>query len=134
MPSPRISLAQLHRATGAARPAPPAQAPFSGQWRFDLQQVDGSSHPTVADLSDRQGALTADEQQAVKATTEHIVEHFPAGSLGKLVLLTDCMSPVSGFEALYQDFVAEMGARGLRLASSGEMLPELIANAGQHRA
>jgi DNA-binding NtrC family response regulator len=52
MPSPRISLAQLHRATGAARPAPPAQAPFSGQWRFDLQQVDGSSHPTVADLSE----------------------------------------------------------------------------------
>lgn len=70
----------------------------------------------------------------VKATTEHIVEHFPAGSLGKLVLLTDCMSPVSGFEVLYQDFITEMGARGLRLASSGELLPELIANAGQHPA
>jgi DNA-binding NtrC family response regulator len=49
---PRISLAQLHRATGAVRPAPPPQGPFSGQWRFDLQQVDGSSHPTVADLSE----------------------------------------------------------------------------------
>ncbi len=52
MSGPRISLAQLHRATGAVRPAPPPQAPFSGQWRFDLQQVDGSSHPTVADLSE----------------------------------------------------------------------------------
>lgn len=52
MSGPRISLAQLHRATGAVRPAPPTQAPFSGQWRFDLQQVDGSSHPTVADLSE----------------------------------------------------------------------------------
>ena len=52
MPGPRISLAQLHRATGATRPAPPTQVPFSGQWRFDLQQVDGSSHPTVADLSE----------------------------------------------------------------------------------
>ncbi len=52
MSGPRISLAQLHRATGAVRPAPPPQGPFSGQWRFDLQQVDGSSHPTVADLSE----------------------------------------------------------------------------------
>jgi len=52
MPSPRISLAQLNRAAGANHPPPPGPAPFSGHWRFDLQQVDGSSHPTVADLSE----------------------------------------------------------------------------------
>ena len=33
-------------------PAAPAPAPFSGRWRFDLQQVDAISHPTVADLSE----------------------------------------------------------------------------------
>jgi transcriptional regulator with GAF, ATPase, and Fis domain len=57
MPTPRISLAQLARSSGQGDPAlraPPSTgpAPLSGQWRFDLQQVDGSSHPTVADLSE----------------------------------------------------------------------------------
>lgn len=52
MPNSRISLAQLMRVTGVSPAAPPVHTPFSGQWRFDLQQVDGSSHPTVADLSE----------------------------------------------------------------------------------
>lgn len=63
----------------------------------------------------------------VKATTEHIVE---ALGPGRLVLLQDCMSPVGGFEAQYQDFLQAMAARGVRIASSGELLPELQANAG----
>ncbi len=46
MSAPRISLAQLLRADPTAPP------PLSGQWRFDLQQADGGSHPTVADLSE----------------------------------------------------------------------------------
>ncbi len=50
MTAPRISLAQLHH-LGAGQP-PAAGAPFSGHWRFDLRQVDASSHPTVADLSE----------------------------------------------------------------------------------
>lgn len=52
MPGTRISLAQLNRIAGASRSTAPSQAPFSGQWRFDLQRVDASSHPTVADLSE----------------------------------------------------------------------------------
>ena len=51
MSNSRISLAQLHRTVGESR-APSSQGPMSGQWRFDLQQVDGNSHPTVADLSE----------------------------------------------------------------------------------
>jgi DNA-binding NtrC family response regulator len=52
MPGTRISLAQLNRIAGTPRSTAPIQAPFSGQWRFDLQRVDASSHPTVADLSE----------------------------------------------------------------------------------
>jgi hypothetical protein len=52
MPNSRISLAQLMRVTGVSPAAPPVHTPFSGQWRFDLKQVDGNSHPTVADLSE----------------------------------------------------------------------------------
>jgi len=64
----------------------------------------------------------------VKATTEHIVENFAAGDLGKLVLLTDCMSPVAGFEAAYAGFLADMRRRGVQIATAAEILPELLAN------
>ncbi|HSW05944.1 cysteine hydrolase [Aquabacterium sp.] len=58
----------------------------------------------------------------VKATTEHIVEHLPGGRLQRLVLLSDCMSPVGGFEAQANDFLAAMQARGVRLATSTDAL------------
>lgn len=64
----------------------------------------------------------------VKATTEHIVDNFAASDLGKLVLLTDCMSPVAGFEAQYQGFVEDMRNRGVRIAQSTELLPLLQGN------
>ncbi|HEU0187623.1 MAG TPA: hypothetical protein VFR06_07000 [Gallionellaceae bacterium] len=65
----------------------------------------------------------------VKATTEHIVENFSAADVRKLVLLTDCMSPVTGFEAQYAAFLADMKARGATLATAAEALPQLMANA-----
>ena len=58
----------------------------------------------------------------VKASTEHIAEHLPGGHLGRIVLLTDCMSPVTGFEAQADGFLAAMQARGLRLMRSTEAL------------
>lgn len=65
----------------------------------------------------------------VKATTEHIADNLPPGSLSKLVLVTDCMSPVAGFDAQYRDFVRDMAARGLQIASATDILPELLSNA-----
>ncbi len=65
----------------------------------------------------------------VKATTEHIVANWDQAHLDRLVLLTDCMSAVSGFETQYQQFIADMRARGLRIASAAEVLPDLLANA-----
>ncbi|WP_342119046.1 cysteine hydrolase [Pseudoduganella sp. OTU4001] len=62
----------------------------------------------------------------VKATTEHIADHIDPR---KLVLVTDCMSPVTGFEAQYLEFAQAMQRRGARLATSGEVLPEWLANA-----
>jgi len=67
----------------------------------------------------------------VKATTEHIVQHFGAAPLSKLVLVTDCMSPVSGFESQYQDFLRAMQAKGVQLAQSGDVLQELLDNASR---
>lgn len=65
----------------------------------------------------------------VKATTEHIIANLPEQHVGRLVLLTDCISPVAGFEVQYHGFLQEMRQRGLRLATSAEVLPELLANA-----
>jgi len=70
----------------------------------------------------------------VKASTEHIADYLEAQqgktALSRLVLLTDCMSPVTGFEAQQRDFLAAMHERGARLATSADVLPELLANAG----
>lgn len=62
----------------------------------------------------------------VKASTEHIVANLDPV---RLTLLTDCMSPVAGFEAQYRAFVADMRAQGVQIAAAAEVLPELLANA-----
>jgi nicotinamidase/pyrazinamidase len=64
----------------------------------------------------------------VKATTEHIVDNLPSGRLDRVILLTDCMSPVGGFEAQAEGFLADMRSRGVKLASSADVLPLLLAN------
>ncbi|RZJ13331.1 MAG: cysteine hydrolase [Acidovorax sp.] len=62
----------------------------------------------------------------VRATTEHIVQHLPrlqaAGARpDHIVLLTDCMSPVPGFEAEHTAFLEAMRAQGMQLANSSEI-------------
>jgi nicotinamidase-related amidase len=67
----------------------------------------------------------------VKATTEHIVEQFGPADASKLVLVTDCMSPVAGFAPQYEAFVRDMLARGVQTATAADVLPELRANAAR---
>ena len=67
----------------------------------------------------------------VKATTEHIVENLAAEDVGRLTLLTDCMSPVAGFEKQHDDFIEDMRGRGVRIAKSTDVIPELLAGASR---
>jgi nicotinamidase-related amidase len=62
----------------------------------------------------------------VKATVEHLVEHGLAGRADRLVLLTDAMSSVGGFEAQQAAFLAAMAQRGARLATTTELLADLV--------
>ncbi|NOV32006.1 isochorismatase family protein [Methylomonas sp. ZR1] len=62
----------------------------------------------------------------VKETINDILQFGAAGLKGKLVILTDCMSPVSGFEAAVEQFFTELRAQGVRLATSAEMALELV--------
>ncbi|WP_425468690.1 cysteine hydrolase family protein [Pigmentiphaga aceris] len=63
----------------------------------------------------------------VRATVEDIADHLPSQRLDKLVLLTDCMSPVGGFDAQQQTFLDNMRKRGLRLCSSADFLSAVAA-------
>lgn len=64
----------------------------------------------------------------VKATMEHLVSNFGQDSVKKIVLLRDCISAVAGFEAQYQAFLTDMQNKGVQIATSVDILPELIAN------
>ena len=64
----------------------------------------------------------------VKATTEHIIDNFGQKSLSNIVLLTDCISPVAGFETQYNDFLKEVQAKGCSLAKSTDLLPDVLSN------
>lgn len=57
----------------------------------------------------------------VRSTTEHIVQHLPTRPGRSIVLLTDCMSPVGGFEAQQQEFLDAMRAQGVRLENSSQI-------------
>ena len=67
----------------------------------------------------------------VKATTEHIAAQFGPARMDRLVLLTDCMSPVAGFEAQQDAFLRALLAQGAQVATSADVLPELLANAAR---
>jgi nicotinamidase-related amidase len=57
----------------------------------------------------------------VKATVEHLLAHGNPGLGGRLVLLTDAMSPVAGFEAQAAAFLADMRRLGVRCQSLAQV-------------
>jgi nicotinamidase/pyrazinamidase len=61
----------------------------------------------------------------VRSTTEHIVQHLPRlqplWQASQVVLLTDGMSPVAGFEAQHRAFLEGMRAAGATLATMNEI-------------
>ncbi|MEP7100372.1 MAG: cysteine hydrolase, partial [Burkholderiales bacterium] len=61
----------------------------------------------------------------VRATTEHIAANLPGGRPQRIALVTDCMSPVSGFAAQHEAFFAEMRALGVELVRSADLRAQL---------
>jgi len=77
----------------------------------------------LAALDSAQMLLVAGEASShcVRATTEHLVQHLPSQRPERIVLLTDCMSPVTGFEAQHAEFLAAMQSHGVQLANSSDI-------------
>lgn len=91
-----------------------AEVPDPADEDTELNQV------LLAELDRFDRVLIAGEagSHCVRATVEHLAAHLPSRRLDKLVLLTDCISPVAGFEAQQAEFLAAMQARGLQLMRS----------------
>lgn len=87
----------------------------------------GTNAALLADLRRAERLYIAGEASShcVRATTEHVVDAFTPEETKRLVLITDCMSPVSGFEAAHDAFLRDMQARGVRLASAEQVVQEL---------
>jgi nicotinamidase/pyrazinamidase len=64
----------------------------------------------------------------VAATLEHLFEEFSAQEISRVVLLKDCMSPVSTFESHAQAFYDRVLARGARMLTSTQALAEISRN------
>lgn len=67
--------------------------------------------------------LVAGEAQShcVAASVQDLMNQFPESRLEKTILLTDCMSPVPGFEAMGQGFLVKARARGLLTSTLAEL-------------
>jgi nicotinamidase-related amidase len=112
--------------------------PWTEHYSAVLAEVPDTDDPatqlnqTLIDQLDRaELLLIAGEASShcVRATAEHIVQNLPTQRLERVVLLTDCMSPVAGFAAQHDQFFADMRVQGVRLATGADLLPELQANA-----
>jgi nicotinamidase/pyrazinamidase len=58
----------------------------------------------------------------VKATVEDIVDNLPGGRPDRIVLLTDCMSPVGGFQSQSDSFLRTMRERGVRSSTTADAI------------
>lgn len=57
----------------------------------------------------------------VAGTVRDLADQLGPDNVHKLVLLTDCTSPVSGFETQGEDFIRELTARGMRTVTSNQL-------------
>jgi nicotinamidase-related amidase len=83
--------------------------------------------PLLEDLGRAERIVIAGEASShcVRATTEHIVDHLPGGRPERITLVTDCMSPVGGFDAQHAAFLAAMRERGVRLLTAKKLRANL---------
>ncbi|GGY22381.1 isochorismatase family protein [Paludibacterium paludis] len=83
--------------------------------RFDRRRV--------ARLAEAECVVVAGEalSHCVASSVRSLVRHLGPSFAGRLVILTDCASPVPGFEDLARGFLEEMTRLGARLASSDSL-------------
>lgn len=90
-----------------------------------------TNHELIEKCRPRSGLLLVAGEAAshcVSATLEHLFEEFSADEIRRVVLLEDCMSPVTGFESHARACHDRVLARGARLLSSAQALVEISSS------
>ena len=83
----------------------------------------GLNRPLLSSLLQAQRLVVAGEASShcVRATMEHLLEHAPADFAQRIVLLTDAMSPVHGFDDQHHAFLQRMHTAGVQLCSTATL-------------
>ena len=119
----------------AAQSVRKGENPWTEHYSAVLAEVPDAEDPRtqlnsalIASLDRADSILIAGEASShcVRATTKHIVAHLPGGRPQRIALVTDCMSPVGGFEAQHDAFFAQMRALGVELITSTELRARLV--------
>ncbi len=104
--------------------------PWTEHYSAVMADVPDPSDPTtqlntdlIRTLEEADVVLLAGQalSHCVANTVRDIANNFGNESIRKLVLIDDTSSPVAGFEALADDFMREMTARGMQTAKAAEI-------------
>ncbi|ADP19634.1 hypothetical protein AXYL_06341 [Achromobacter xylosoxidans A8] len=118
------------------RKVPKGMNPWTEHYSALMAEVPDADDPrsqlnhSLLDSLDRAETILIAGQagsHCVKATVEHLAEHLPGRDLSRLVLLTDCMSPVAGFEDAQATFQQRMRDLGIQARTSVDMARALLA-------
>jgi nicotinamidase-related amidase len=88
-----------------------AEVPRPDDLRTQLDQV------LMRKLAEQPGTLLVAGEalsHCVAASVDDMLTHLPVERLQRTVLLIDCMSPVTGFEGMAQDFLQRARGKGVR--------------------
>lgn len=80
----------------------------------------------LASMQNSDVLLVAGEagSHCVKSTLEHYLEYANEEYISRVVVLTDCMSPITGFEQDYQEFLDKLESRGATLTTAALWLSQ----------
>ncbi|HEY0685356.1 MAG TPA: hypothetical protein VGD45_23670 [Steroidobacter sp.] len=114
------------------------QNPLTEQYsavRAEVPSVDDprtqTNHQLIEKCRPTSGLLFVAGEAAshcVAATLDHLFEEFSDEEISRVVLLEDCMSPVTGFDTHAAAFQNRALAHGARTMSSARALTELFTN------
>ena len=93
-----------------------AEVPYPGVPETDI------NHELIAQIDEYDTVIFAGEASShcVMDSVKQFIDYMPSQDPTKVVLLTDCMSPVPGFAEVAEGWLSEMDAVGVRLAKSTE--------------
>lgn len=95
-----------------------AEVPFPGAPETDI------NHALIAEIDSYDRIIFAGEASShcVMDSMKQFLEHMPSQDPTKVVLLKDCMSPVTGFEQLATDWLNEMDATRVQVINVYDFL------------